>query len=68
MNNPADNQMAKIKYLDEPGALEDSLRLGRAGIWRWQIDSEKLDWTRNLESVLKRCLKNMFNKRDDPFL
>lgn len=51
MHNPAGNQMPKIKYLDEPDALGDGLRLGRAGIWRWRIDSEELDWTRNLETV-----------------
>lgn len=38
-------------FLSEAGALEDGLRLGGVGIWRWKIDSDLLQWTRNLESI-----------------
>ena len=48
MRQPAPNG-----YLSDSSALEDGLRLGGAGIWRWQIDSERLEWTANLESVHK---------------
>ena len=46
-------QHAPNGYLSDSSALEDGLRLGGAGIWRWQIDSERLEWTANLESVHK---------------
>ncbi|WP_209427027.1 HWE histidine kinase domain-containing protein [Pararhodobacter sp. SW119] len=38
-------------YLTAPDALQEGLRLGGGGIWRWRIDSEVLEWTCNLESV-----------------
>jgi two-component sensor histidine kinase len=38
-------------FLTAPDALQEGLRLGGGGIWRWRIDSEVLEWTRNLESV-----------------
>lgn len=40
-----------IAFLSDPCALEDGLRLGGAGVWRWTIDSDRLQWTRNLESI-----------------
>ena len=40
-----------IPFLSEPGALVEGLRLGGAGVWRWKIDSDQLEWTRNLENV-----------------
>jgi two-component sensor histidine kinase len=40
-----------IPFLSEPRALAEGLRLGGAGVWRWKIDSDQLEWTRNLESV-----------------
>lgn len=51
MDDIAKDAAAGGTYLDAPGALEDGLRLGGAGVWRWRIDSADLDWTRNLESV-----------------
>lgn len=51
MNNTAKDQSAQVTYLATSGALEDGLRLGGAGVWRWRINSQNLDWTRNLESV-----------------
>lgn len=51
MNSNADNQPSQVTYLVEASALEDGLRLGGAGVWRWWINSEELDWTRNLESI-----------------
>lgn len=38
-------------FLSDAGALDDGLRLGGAGVWRWRIDSDRLQWTRNLETV-----------------
>ncbi|WP_187970420.1 sensor histidine kinase [Aquibium microcysteis] len=38
-------------FLSDAGALADGLRLGGAGIWRWRIDGDRLQWTRNLETV-----------------
>lgn len=38
-------------FLSEGYALEEGLRLGMAGIWRWQVGSEKLQWTKNLEGI-----------------
>ncbi|MCV0393900.1 MAG: GAF domain-containing protein [Rhizobiaceae bacterium] len=38
-------------FLSQSDALEEGLRLGGAGIWRWKIGSDELHWTRNLESV-----------------
>ena len=40
-----------IAFLSDSCALEEGLRLGGAGVWRWSIDSDRLQWTRNLESV-----------------
>lgn len=40
-----------VTYLTDARALEEGLRLGGAGIWRWKINSEQLEWTRNLEGV-----------------
>lgn len=40
-----------LPWLSDTQALEDGLRLGGAGVWRWKIGSEQLEWTRNLESV-----------------
>ncbi|MFN4156218.1 MAG: sensor histidine kinase [Paracoccaceae bacterium] len=38
-------------FLTDGRALEDGLRLGGAGVWRWKIDSNALEWTQNLEHV-----------------
>jgi len=38
-------------FLSENAALEEGLQLGGVGVWRWRINSECLQWTRNLESV-----------------
>jgi len=51
MSNPGPDSPETIAFLSEPDALEEGLRLGEAGVWRWKIDSEQLEWTRNLESV-----------------
>ncbi len=51
MKNDIDPRTAPTAFLASPGALEDGLLLGGAGVWRWKIDSAHLDWTRNLESV-----------------
>lgn len=37
--------------LSDSDAVEEGLRLGGVGIWRWKLNSEQLEWTRNLESV-----------------
>ncbi|HET7716797.1 MAG TPA: HWE histidine kinase domain-containing protein [Bauldia sp.] len=55
MKNQADNPITDnetpAQFLTEASALEEGLRLGGAGVWRWRIDSNQLRWTRNLESV-----------------
>ena len=40
-----------ITFLKDAVGLEEGLRLGCVGVWRWKIDSDLLQWTRNLESV-----------------
>lgn len=45
------DQPPLIAFLTLAGAMEDGLRLGGTGVWRWKIDSDHLDWTRNLERV-----------------
>lgn len=51
MKNRREDFPELVTYLTNSGALEDGLRLGGAGVWRWKIDSEQLEWTRNLEDV-----------------
>lgn len=51
MTHPVPNTPYQVSYLAATEVLEEGLRLGRAGVWRWKIDSELLEWTRNLESV-----------------
>lgn len=38
-------------FLTDECALSDGLRLGGAGVWRWKIDTNVLEWTQNLEHV-----------------
>lgn len=38
-------------FLTDALALEEGLRLGGAGVWRWKIDSNLLEWTQNLPEV-----------------
>lgn len=49
--NRTEEQPVPLGFLTDPRALVDGLRLGGAGVWRWKIDSDQLEWTRNLESV-----------------
>ncbi len=51
MMDDNEGRSALIPFLSAPEALEEGLRLGEAGIWRWRIDSDALEWTRNLEAV-----------------
>lgn len=51
MTTDDNNQNSMIAFLSEPSALEEALRLGGAGVWRWKIDSNQLEWTPNLENV-----------------
>lgn len=51
MNNDLQEASAAVTFLVDPAALEEGLRLGGAGVWRWKIDGQSLEWTRNLESV-----------------
>lgn len=44
-------QTKSATYLTAPTALEEGLRHGGAGVWRWRIDGEQLEWTSNLESI-----------------
>lgn len=38
-------------FLTDGPALAEGLRLGRAGVWRWKIDSNELEWTAHLAQV-----------------
>lgn len=40
-----------VSFLSDACALEEGLHLGGVGIWRWKINSDQLQWTRNLENV-----------------
>lgn len=51
MNKKTEDLPGHIGFLTDASALEDGLFLGGAGVWRWNIDSDQLQWTRNLESV-----------------
>lgn len=51
MNTKTEDLPGQMGFLTDTGALEDGLFLGGAGVWRWKIDSDQLQWTRNLESV-----------------
>ncbi len=51
MTKVTESSTQNIVFLSDSNALEEGLRLGGAGVWRWKIDSDLLEWTRNLESV-----------------
>ncbi|MDN2583869.1 HWE histidine kinase domain-containing protein [Aquibium sp. ELW1220] len=51
MNSMEEIPVGADSFLSDAGALDDGLRLGGAGVWRWRIDSDRLQWTRNLETV-----------------
>ncbi|VVT27769.1 HWE histidine kinase domain-containing protein [Rhizobium sp. EC-SD404] len=51
MNNYDSNSPAEVSFLSDSSALQEGLHFGGVGIWRWRIDSDQLQWTRNLESV-----------------
>ena len=51
IDEDAGNRTDQTAFLSEAEALEDGLRLGGAGIWRWKTGSDQLWWTRNLEQV-----------------
>lgn len=40
-----------ITILSDPDLLQEGLRLGGVGVWRWKIGSDELRWTNNLEAV-----------------
>lgn len=41
-------------FLDDCDAILQALDLAGVGVWRWQVATEQLEWTRNLESI--HCL------------
>jgi two-component sensor histidine kinase len=51
MNDYREDAPGPVPFLTDAAAIEEGLRLGGAGVWRWKIDSPLLEWTRNLESV-----------------
>lgn len=51
MNRPDGHHPSTVKFLTEAPALEEGLRCSGNGLWRWKIDSDQLEWTRNLEEV-----------------
>jgi hypothetical protein len=40
-----------IPWISDGEQIQMGLRLGGAGIWRWQIGKKDLYWTDNLEDV-----------------
>jgi two-component sensor histidine kinase len=40
-----------VEYLANLDAIQEGLRLGQVGVWRWKLNSQELAWTSNLESV-----------------
>lgn len=55
MNNVEHDAIKELPFLDEFRSLEDGIRFGKVGVWRWKIDTDQLEWTRNLESVHGVC-------------
>ena len=51
LHPPGDSGGAHTGFLADPAALLEGLGAGAVGVWRWQVDSDRLDWTRNLEAV-----------------
>lgn len=51
MSKNADPKPDPVSFLRDAAKLEEGLRLGGVGIWRWKIDSDQLHWTNNLEAV-----------------
>lgn len=44
---------ATVDFLCDGGALLDAMETCGVGVWRWQLGSDRLEWTRNLEAVHK---------------
>lgn len=51
MEQNSENSTDAVRFLSEVTALTEGLRLGGAGVWRWRVGGDQLDWTANLESV-----------------
>lgn len=46
-----EKSVSEGNILSDSADLLDGLRLGGVGVWRWKVDSDKLQWTANLEGV-----------------
>lgn len=51
MKQRAEKAIEPRSYLTDTRAMDEGLCLGGAGVWRWKINSEQLEWTRNFEAV-----------------
>ncbi len=38
-------------FVSDVGALLQGIRAAGVGVWRWAVDSEELQWSRNLEAI-----------------
>lgn len=43
--------IVRVDFLSDSAAIQEGLRLGGVGVWRWKVDSDVLQWSENLESV-----------------
>ncbi len=51
METEAERSTDDAAFLLAPSEIQEGLRLGGVGIWRWRIETDQLEWTRNLEQV-----------------
>jgi two-component sensor histidine kinase len=51
MTTTQEGAVEAVSFLSDTRAVDEGLRLGGVGVWRWKIDTEQLEWTRNLERV-----------------
>jgi len=40
-----------IGYITDAGTMMDGIAAGGVGVWRWAVDSDRLQWTSNLEAI-----------------
>lgn len=51
MNDEPPGRVGQRPYLDDRIALFEGLTQAGIGIWRWEVGTERLGWTENLEAV-----------------
>lgn len=43
--------MNETSFIEDPSELLKGLRLGKVGVWRWSVGSDRLGWTENLAAI-----------------